>query len=655
MSDAFAIARRLRETPDDALRELLRERRIVSPKIGDFFDLAEALLDEQNISRVLTLQDRNTLAVLVAASRTSTGGAGGRPATRADLVQATGLPEDVVRDAVGTAERLLLVTTVDGADDASSPPSDAVVPVAPLGAVFAAWPAQGLPSADELLRLAAAAPTAQVSESGPEAGEASPSEAPPSADHHPGPGNIDQATIDQIGAERATLGVGVLAESMHELAKDPARQLGRGAPSMPDLKRMAAAANSTTTQVELILQTAADAGLTLVVGGYIRVSEAGESWLSSTVSERWRFLATAWLSSIPETFRSRAIDAYLSGTADLQTDLAAWYPAGAETLKTAAGLVQAAGELLGVSVEGTTTTPARRLLLGEDDAAEQALAALLPAEVSQVVLQDDLTVIALGPPEASLDAKLRLIADPEGRAQASRYRFTSATIARALADGESAQSLLDYLRSVSLTGIPQPLQYLITEAEHRFGRVRVGLIGASDDGSAEAGRVSYVRSEDAGMIAAISVDQGLGPLGLRHTDQHRLASRLSPETVYWALHDAKYPVIAEDEHGAPIQIRRQAPARTTDVSPAATAPDLVARLRDGDAGDTGRAWLSKQLEIAVRDHTPVTVSVVFGDRAATFTLEPTSLSAGRLRGLDRAADVERTLPLSTITEVLAAR
>jgi hypothetical protein len=617
MSDAFAMAHRLREVPDDALRELLRARRTPPARIGDFFDLAESLLDDASVGRALTSQDRDTLAALAATTRGAD--------TVASIATATGRSIDVVRSALRAAERLFLAT-IDDSDDSGAHARVSVV--AAVANVFASWPAQKLPTVDELI-------------------------APPAPDFHR-PEPLDPASADRVSAERATLGVGVLGESLHELGRDPARQLGRGAPSMPDLKRMAAAANSTVDQVELILGTAAQAGLTLVLGGYIRVSEAGEEWLASTLPARWRFLAEAWLQTVPETFRDRAVDAYRSGSTDLSAELAWWYPAGGETLRTAVETVRTAGELLGVSVEGTTSTPGKLLLEGDVVGSEQALAALLPPEVDQVVLQDDLTVIALGPPEATLDRRLRLMADPEGRAQASRYRFTSTSVSRALAAGETAESLLAFLASVSLTGIPQPLSYLVTESEQRFGRVRVGTIGAVGDGSVEAGRVSYVRSDDAGVIGAVSVDQSLAPLGLRHTDEHRLTSRLPPETVYWALHDAKYPVVAEDEHGEPLQVKRQPPARRADVEPAAPEPDLVARLRAGDAGDTSRAWLTKQLEIAVRDHTPVTVSVVFGERQATYTIEPTSLSAGRLRGLDRSADVERTLPLSTITEVLAA-
>jgi hypothetical protein len=49
----------------------------------------------------------------------------------------------------------------------------------------------------------------------------------------------------------------------------------------------------------------------------------------------------------------------------------------------------------------------------------------------------------------------------------------------------------------------------------------------------------------------------------------------------------------------------------------------------------------------------VTVTVQDGS-SVVFVLEPTGLGGGRLRGRDRKADIERTLPLSRITSVSSA-
>lgn len=610
MGEAFAIARRLRELPDDALRRLTPDRRASSARIADFFDFAEALLDDASVARRMALLDRDTLAVLAAALDGT---------ERHSLATTLGREQSEVDAALERLERDILVL-----DDGAGP----IRPVSAVAAVFEEWTASGRPGRAEL-RLPAAAPTSHATRPSPD--------------------------TDALASERAAGAVGIVGESLHELDREPARLLGRGAPSMPDLKRLAAAAASTPDQIELALSVASAAGLTDAIGSAIRLSEVGEAWLASATAERWLRLATAWRDAIPATIRDRILTAYRRGSVDLVEELSWWYPLAEDAVVAPTRAVDAVAELLGITVDGATSGFGR--LLVDDHAADAAstLASMLPAEVSQVVLQDDLTVIALGPPTAELDVRLRALAEPEGRAQASRYRITTASVTRALADGDTAEDLLAYLESISLTGVPQPLRYLVSEAASRFGLVRVGTIRASADASADPGRSSYIRSEDAGLIAAISVDQSLVALGLRPSDEHRLTSRIEAATVYWALHDARYPVVAEDDGGAPLRIRRQPVMRTSLSAPAAsTEPDLVSRLRADDSGDTSSAWLAKQLEIAVRDHTPVTVQLQHGERRSTFTIEPVSLAGGRLRGLDRSADVERTLPLAMITEVRIA-
>jgi hypothetical protein len=50
----------------------------------------------------------------------------------------------------------------------------------------------------------------------------------------------------------------------------------------------------------------------------------------------------------------------------------------------------------------------------------------------------------------------------------------------------------------------------------------------------------------------------------------------------------------------------------------------------------------------------LTVTVTMPDgREVAYTLEPSSVAAGRMRALYRGADIERTLPLSSIIAVEA--
>jgi hypothetical protein len=62
--------------------------------------------------------------------------------------------------------------------------------------------------------------------------------------------------------------------------------------------------------------------------------------------------------------------------------------------------------------------------------------------------------------------------------------------------------------------------------------------------------------------------------------------------------------------------------------------------------------MARQLELAIRNKLTVTVAVLLPDGTATdYLLEPAALAGGRLRARDRRADIERTLPLSSITAV----
>ncbi len=235
----------------------------------------------------------------------------------------------------------------------------------------------------------------------------------------------------------------------------------------------------------------------------------------------------------------------------------------------------------------------------------------------------------------------------ESRAQASTYRFTAGSIGAGMTEGETADSIRAFLGGLSLTGIPQPLEYLIESTAARHGLVRV----RADDAS---GR-TRVDSRDPALLDAIAVDQALRSLGLVR-DGSALVSRVVRDAVYWSLADARYPVVALDALGTAEPLHRRAAGAApvdSDVLTAAYAR-LVAVLRAGHGTEGEEGWLDRELELAVRARAEIVVVVRMpdgGERA--FTLEASGLGGGRLRGRDRAADIERTLPVSSIVSVRA--
>ncbi|MFB7252032.1 helicase-associated domain-containing protein [Microbacterium sp. NPDC056234] len=409
-------------------------------------------------------------------------------------------------------------------------------------------------------------------------------------------------------APLALLATGMLAAGEKKRLTD----IGIDAEDADDLRAIAADAALVRTQERRVLPTAST-----------------EDWLRLAFAERWARLATAFRAALPIGIRS--IDGWLP-----PAEWRAAYPWDA-TWPAREQRLRRRALLLGlIADDGTEPTWSARLRHGQDADAEP-LVRHVPAEVDRVFLQNDLTAIAPGPLRPDLDVRLRSMVERDS-AQSSSYRFTAESITRGLVEGETEASLIEFLTALSLTGVPQPLAYLVSQTAQRHGLVRVW---ASEGGT-------IVTSSDAHLIETMSVDRSLRPLTLTAEDR-MLTSRVGAETVYWALVDARYPATLVDDDGQAVSTRR-APA--VDDGPTQSAPSyaaLIARLREHQGPDADAAWLDRELEAAVRQRAMVVVEVGMPDGSSReLTLEASGLGGGRLRGRDRAADVERTLPVSSI-------
>lgn len=442
-----------------------------------------------------------------------------------------------------------------------------------------------------------------------------------------------ESTAAAHAAERAFTTVAVLADLLMITRDTPFSLLATGAVSAAE-KRQLADAGIAVELVDALVAIAVDAGLASAVERRLRVTADGDAWLRSTASDRWTRLATSFRDALPRGIRTSA-GGWISP--DGWTDAHPWDPAWPER----SHALRETARLLGLVAEDGSE-PAWATPLREGDAADtSALAAMLPAEVDRIFLQNDLTAIAPGPLAPALDVRLRTIAARESAAQASSYRFTAESIAHAFVVGETEDGILDFLGGLSLTGIPQPLDYLISQTAQRHGLVRV----STDD---ETGR-TRIESDDRNLIDAMAVDQTLRPLGLTaHVGS--LTTQVGRDTVYWALTDARYPATLIGADGNPLIGDRHPPRAAS--APASAVVDyrpLIARLRSRQGPDADAAWLDRELEAAVRARAVLRVTVGMPDGTTRdLLLEATGLGGGRLRGRDRAADVERTLPVSSI-------
>lgn len=632
MSDTLVLATRLRAMDNSEISEAIRKRSISPSGIKDFFDLAEAFLDRGSIQNILTRLDRASLAALCAIGELSE--ESGPPshaklaarlslasdrANSATVIADRAIADQVIADRVIAAKKLLLL------DSESGP----ITVYASVRDQLRSWPALGLPSFDDL--TAASAP----------------------ADLETVP-YIDRSFIDRLGAERAFLAVTAVTELLGELEREPARELAKGGIALPDSKRLAQSMVIDLELVAVFVALAERAGLVARETGYWRSTEGGGSWLLRSTAARWATLSGSWFEHLPADIGALLGDQVQALWGPSLRGVIDWhYPAGGDWMQERISTYTRDAELLGITANQAPTSPGSRLLSDGIRAAETAMTSLLPSEVEQVYLQNDLSVVAPGPLTPRVDVRLRSLADVESRALASSYRVSTASVNRAMAAGESAQSLLEFLSGISLTGIPQPLEYLITEASSRFGQVRVG--GVTESGSDIH---SYLRSEDELLIGTILVDQNLSSLGFQRTSATRAESRFPLDVIFWSVSDARYPVAAEDAAGNLMSLRRK--SHSSAAAPAGLDPvdALIERLRIGGEleEETGQAWLIRQLDAAIKSKTPLTVSVTMPNGSLVdYQLELTSVSGGRLRGRDNRAAIERTLPLSRIAGISPAK
>lgn len=219
-------------------------------------------------------------------------------------------------------------------------------------------------------------------------------------------------------------------------------------------------------------------------------------------------------------------------------------------------------EWLGVTGAGALSTPGRALLTEGNDPAE-ALRAVLPHEVDEILLQGDLTGIVPGRPSRGLARLLERSTDIESRGAATTVRFSPASVTRALDQGETADGMLDELAHRSPVPVPQPLEYLVRDTARRHGAVRVGTAS------------SYLRAADATVLAGLEHDPTLVGLGLVRLAPTVLAASVPAAALHEALRKRGLVSALEGPDGRVLVARRGVTGR------AMPAPRSAAAIRMG--------------------------------------------------------------------------
>ncbi|UXN20328.1 helicase-associated domain-containing protein [Curtobacterium flaccumfaciens] len=455
---------------------------------------------------------------------------------------------------------------------------------------------------------------------------------------------LDAAALERArttGAEQAFATMTVLAELLRAVDAGAVRELVKGGIGMPLARTLAERIGTDAELVAGRLALLDSIGFADPDTGRWIVTDPGHAWLLASWPERWVSLVAAWSDTLPPAVH-QVLELADGDLRDL-VPLGRWaYPAGSRWLDALLLDVAGTAASLGLAVDGIVTSTGRALLDGDADQASDDL----PGTVERVYLQHDLTVIAPGPLAPVDDDALRTVAVLEAPGLAARYRISEDTLRAAFRAGHSRDDLLSLLGRLSATGIPQPLAYLIDQVAGRDGSIVVdrgpGGVGTEVRGTAD-------------QLDLVGVDAELRQLAWERPDLTTLTTRYPPQVVHTALEDQRYPAVLttaarpEAHHGPP---GRRSP---TGRSPEQSAHALVERLRlttqRGDA-EPEQEWLGRQIDLAVRGRTPIRVTVRMPDGSERpFSIVPTSVAAGRVRGRDTAVDVERTLPLSLVVSV----
>ncbi len=434
--------------------------------------------------------------------------------------------------------------------------------------------------------------------------------------------------------------------------------------SVGDLARLAATLTSPSESVmdaaELV-ELARLTGLLTVFDNHWHASDSLE-WEESDSAERWILLAHGWKESLSPELRDVLATRHdwssdpVSPTG-LNSYLDWLYPLDSSWITAELEWQLHLADLLALRDDGQQSTLATMLLTDQYDALRSTIRGAQPAHIDSVIIQSDLTIIAPGPLRPDLETQLRNIARIESRQTASTYRLSSDLISHSMDQGLHASEIVAFLTSLSSTGVPQPVLYLINDIGSKHGSVRVSPLAQGEIALPGGSRITC--SSDV-LTAQIRADSSLRQLGLTPDGSDALAttSRFDTDVVMRLLTNAKYPAVLENEAGEIVPWRTRiigrfaANGKRSIVEPKVSAGPFSALLDrlEGVNPSTDEAWMTRSIELAVRNKTPLVVVVAMTDGSEReFLIEPKSLSNGRLRGLDQRSEVERTIPVANVT------
>ena len=382
--------------------------------------------------------------------------------------------------------------------------------------------------------------------------------------------------VDREAAASASRTLRLLTALVDELAARPARLNNDGSLGVRERKRLATTLAVDPPHVTFAVAVAFAAGHVAHVDQALAATSEADTWSASPPAERLAVLLRTWLGMvqvplaapderwtpmpdlswgrrrlIPLEVLSAAPDHAPADPADVVRACVWLTPEGgpggrdraaADPVADVEGLLAEAA-LLGLTGAGALSTLGHAVVAGDEP--DPVLRTWLGAAAETARLQADLTAVVLGDPSRRLGRVLDLMADRESRDQATTWRFSAASVARALDAGQTAEGLLAALAAVATDAVPQPLEYLVRDTDRRHGVLRAGAVAC------------YLRSDDHALLAEAAADSRLRRLGLRLVAPGVLVGERPLVETVDRLRAAGYLPVHEDGDGAVVPSRRE--------------------------------------------------------------------------------------------------
>lgn len=520
---------------------------------------------------------------------------------------------------------------------------------------------------------------------------------------------VSASIVDRAAAGAALDLVRQVDRALEHLGTEPPPVLRTGGVGVRELRSLAAKIGTDEQAAGAVLELAYSAGLVAAVevgttelwlptGSY-------DDWLELDTAHRWAQLVIAWLTGLraigligkrdsggstaaardrlvnalapdlerllaPEVrlLTLQALNAADPGAAPAMESIVTWVAwhrprRGGQFRDDLVEWTIIEAALLGLTGLGAMASHARVLLDPEptvEDVA-QAIQPLVPAPVSEVLLQADLTAVAPGPLVRAVQDELASMADAESHGGGGVYRFSESSIRRAFDLGRTSDQLHEWLAEHSRTPVPQPLTYLIDDVARRHGVLRIGAAS------------TYLRCDDEDVLTGL-LGSNLPGIRFRRLAPTVVVSPSPPDQVLSRLREAGLAPLAESFDGV-IHVttasarRGEPPRRRTSRDLVDSATELtddqvkavIERVRAGD-----RVAAERPAEHTAGDAPPPAETIgVLGNAAEAKTrtwisyvdhhgtsseriVEPVRVADGWLTAYDEGADQPRTYALHRI-------